>query len=74
METLRIDYNKSIKEKLLEFLATFPAKDLEIVPEDEAFIKARKEVLEDYKYAKSKGAEFFTVNEVREMLNKKENG
>ena len=71
METITIHFKKSVKEKLLNFLATFSENELEVSSENFEFEKAKKELHKDYEYSKREDAEFYTVNEAREMLNKK---
>ena len=43
METLIIQYNQSIKEKLMKILNTFSKSELEIVESSEGFEKLKRE-------------------------------
>ncbi len=70
METLIIQYNQSIKEKLLKILNTFSKSELEIVESSEGFEKLKREVQEDYAYMVSEDAEFLNYEEAKEELGK----
>ena len=48
METLIIQYDILIKEKLMKLLSTFSEKELEIIGKDEKSEQIRKELHEDY--------------------------
>ncbi len=70
METLIIQYNQSIKEKLMKILNTFSKSELEIVESSEGFEKLKREVQEDYAYMVSEDAEFLNYEEAKEELGK----
>ncbi|HMU06923.1 MAG TPA: hypothetical protein PKC37_03370 [Kaistella sp.] len=70
METLIIQYNQSIKEKLMKILNTFSKSELEIVESSEEFEKLKREVQEDYAYMVSEDAEFLNYEEAKEELGK----
>ena len=70
METLILQYNQSIKEKLLKILNTFSKSELEIVESSEGFEKLKREVQEDYAYMVSEDAEFLNYEEAKEELGK----
>ena len=70
METLIIQYNQSIKEKLMKILNTFSKSELEIVESSEGFEKLKREVQEDYAYMVSEDAEFLNYEEAKEVLGK----
>ena len=70
METLIIQYNQSIKEKLMRILNTFSKSELEIVESSEEFEKLKREVQEDYAYMVSEDAEFLNYEEAKEELGK----
>ncbi|UOE42300.1 hypothetical protein MTP09_06595 [Chryseobacterium suipulveris] len=48
METLIIQYDILIKEKLMKLLSTFSVKELEIIGKHEKSEQIRKELHEDY--------------------------
>ena len=70
METLIIQYNQSIKEKLMKILNTFSKSELEIMESGEEFEKLKREVQEDYAYMVSEDAEFLNYEEAKEELGK----
>ena len=70
METLIIQYNQSIKEKLMKILNTFSKSELEIVESSEGFEELKREVQEDYAYMVSEDAEFLNYEEAKEVLGK----
>lgn len=70
METLIIQYNQSIKEKLMKILNTFSKSELEIMESSEGFEKLKREVQEDYAYMVSEDAEFLNYEEAKEELGK----
>lgn len=70
METLIIQYNQAIKEKLMKILNTFSKSELEIVESSEEFEKLKREVQEDYAYMVSEDAEFLNYEEAKEELGK----
>ena len=70
METLIIQYNQAIKEKLMKILNTFSKSELEIVESSEGFEKLKREVQDDYAYMVSEDAEFLNYEEAKEELGK----
>ena len=68
METLIIQYNQSIKEKLLKLLSSFSKSELEIIEDNPYFEKMRTEAQEDYAYMIREDAQFFDVEEAKEEL------
>jgi hypothetical protein len=56
METLQIEFQPSVKEKILEFLNSFSKSELKIVEEDSSFEETKKMLnkrLEDLRSGKS---------------------
>ena len=53
METIKIEFQPNIKEKLMEFLNSFKKNDLHIVEEDKDFDGIKKRVQESYRKLKS---------------------
>lgn len=70
METLIIQYDILIKEKLLKLLNTFSEKELEIIGKDEKSTQIRKELQEDYDYMVREDAEFYNHDDAIEQLKK----
>lgn len=69
METITLQYNQDIKEKLMKFLETFSKKELKIIEEkNERFEKVKAEVYADYEASKQPDAVFYTVEEAEKML------
>ena len=74
METLIIQYNQSIKEKLMKILNTFSKSELEIVENSKGFEQLKREAQEDYAYMVSEETEFFNYEEAkRELLKLRSN-
>lgn len=71
METITLHFNKSVKEKLMAFLGTFSKNDLEIEADNSDLKKIREELQKDYKYSQDENAEFLSVSEARQLLNRK---
>ncbi|KMQ72518.1 hypothetical protein SDC9_111489 [bioreactor metagenome] len=70
METLIIQYDILIKEKLLKLLSTFSEKELEIIGKDEKSTQIGKELQEDYDYIVREDAEFYNHDDAIEQLKK----
>ena len=69
METITLQYNQDVKEKLMKFLETFSKKELKIIEEkDERFEKAKVEVHRDYEASLKPDAVFYSVEEAEKML------
>lgn len=70
METITLQYNQDVKEKLMKFLETFSKKELKIIEEkDERFEKAKAEVHRDYLAYKNNETELMELDEFEEKLN-----
>lgn len=70
METITLQYDQSVKEKLMNFLETFSNKELKIIDEkEEAFERAKAEVHRDYLAYKNNETEFMSLDEFEEKLN-----
>ncbi|MFK7032971.1 hypothetical protein [Flavobacterium oreochromis] len=68
METIKIEFNSSIKEKLMEFLNSFSKTEINIIEEDEQFLKTKKRVQESYEKLKSGKTKTYTLDELDSML------
>ena len=72
METITLQYNQDVKEKLMKFLESFSKKEIQIIEEkDERFEKAKAEaeVHRDYLAYKNNETEFMSLDEFEEKLN-----
>lgn len=69
METIILQYNQDIKEKLMKFLETFSKKELKIIEEkNERFEAAKAEIHADYETSLQPDAVFYTIEEAEKML------
>lgn len=70
METITLQYNQAVKEKLMKFLETFSKKELQIIDEkEERFERAKAEIQRDYLAYKNNETEFMSFDEFEEKLN-----
>ena len=70
MESLHIEFQPKIKEKLLEFLNSFSKNELIIVEEDESFEVTKKRVQESYRKLKDGETTFYDIEEIDAILEK----
>jgi hypothetical protein len=70
MERLRLEFQPSIKEKILELLSSFSSEELKIVQEDLDFDENKRKL--DIAYAKLKSGteKFYSIDEVDAILDK----
>lgn len=69
METITLQYNEAVKEKLMKFLENFSNKELKIIEDKgEHFERAKAEVHADYEASLKPDAVFYTVEEAEKML------
>ena len=70
METIRLEFNSNIKDKILELLSSFSSDELKIVQEDVDFEKNKRKL--DIALAKIKNgtAECCSLDELDEFLEK----
>ena len=68
METIRLEFQPSIKAKILELLSSFSSDELIIVQEDSNFEENKKKLEEAYAKLKSGTAKFYTIEEVDAIL------
>jgi nitrogen regulatory protein PII len=71
METIRIQFQPNIKEKIMSFLESLPKKEVEIIIEDSQFEKDIAEVQRQYNEFKNGNCKVYSIEEVEEMI---ENG
>ena len=70
METLQINYQTSIKEKLMSFLNSFDSNEVEIVQEKSNFDTTKKRVQESYRKLNNKETILYDIDELDAFLNK----
>jgi hypothetical protein len=70
METLQINYQSSIKEKLMTFLNSFDSSEVEIVQENSNFEATKKRVQESYRKLNNNETILYDIDELDAFLNK----
>jgi hypothetical protein len=70
METLHIEFQPNVKEKLLEFLNSFSKNDLKIVEANTSFETTKKRVQESYRKLKNDETKLYDIEELDAILEK----
>ena len=70
METLQINYQSCIKEKLMTFLNSFDSSEVEIVQENSNFEATKKRVHESYRKLNNNETILYDIDELDAFLNK----
>jgi hypothetical protein len=76
METIKIEFQSSVKEKLIEFLNSFSTSELHIIKEenqileDQAFIEYRNKLHLEVKRIESGESKLYDIDELDAMLEK----
>lgn len=70
METIRIQFQPKLKEKILALLNSFSKEEVQIIFEDAAFQENKNRVHESYEKLMSGTETFYTIEEASEMLDK----
>jgi KaiC/GvpD/RAD55 family RecA-like ATPase len=70
METLQIEFQPNVKEKILAFLNSFSKSELKIVEEDVTFEETKKRVHESYRRLKNGETKLYDIDELDAMLEK----
>lgn len=70
METIKIEFQSSVKEKLIEFLNSFSKNELHIIEEDKAFIEHRDLLHLEVKKIESGESKLYDIDELDAMLEK----
>ncbi|WP_310557057.1 hypothetical protein [Flavobacterium sp.] len=70
METIKIEFQSSVKEKLIEFLNSFSKNELHIVEEDKDFLETKKRLYESYQKLKNGETELYSFEELDALLEK----
>ena len=71
METIRLEFQPSIKAKILELLSSFTSDELIIVQEDPDFDENKRKLELTLKKIKNSKAKFYTLDEADVYLEKK---
>ncbi len=71
METIRLQFQPNLKEKIMSFLESLPKKEVEIIIEDSQFEKNKAEVHRQYNEYKNGNCKIYSIEEVEAMI---ENG
>ena len=69
METLQINYQSCIKEKLMTFLNSFDSSEVEIVQENSKFKATKKRVQESYRKLNNNETILYDIDELDAFLN-----
>lgn len=70
METIKIEFQPNVKEKLIEFLNSFSKNDLHIVEEDADFLETKKRLHKSYQELKEGKSKLYSIDELETMLDK----
>ena len=68
METIRIEFNSNIKDKILELLSSFSSDELRIIKEDEDFAKNKAMIEKELEKIKNGTAEYCSLEELDSYL------
>jgi len=70
METIRLEFNSNIKDKILELLSSFSSDELRIVQEDSNFEENKRKLEKAYAKLKSGNEKMYSIDEVDAFLDK----
>lgn len=70
METIKIEFESSVKERLIEFLNSFKANEVHIIEEEKSFLETKKRVQESYNKLVNGESKLYDINELDAMLDK----
>ena len=70
METLHIQFQPSIKEKLLEFLNSFSKNEIKIIEEEISFEETKKNLHQRLNDLKSGKVELISIEDYEKILDK----
>ena len=71
METIRLQFQPNLRDKIMSFLESLPSKEVDFTLENVEFERAKLEAHRQYDEYKNGNGKTFTIDEVEEML---ENG
>jgi hypothetical protein len=70
METIRIQFQPNIKEKLIELLQTFSKDEIQIIEEDLLFEEQKKRINNSYQNLVNSDEKLYDIDELDAMLEK----
>jgi len=70
METIMLQFDSSLKEKIMTFLESLPATAVEITMEDAYFENTKKKINASYERMKNGNEEFYDIDEADKILDK----
>ena len=70
METIKIEFQPNIKEKLMEFLNSFKSDEVHIVEEDKGFLATKNRVQQSYEKLIKGENKLYDIDELDAMLDK----
>ncbi len=70
MHTIRIKVNDAIYEKLMGLLSKFNKDEIEILSEDQVFLKDQKYLQDELDQIENGDAKFIPIEEAEKQLNK----
>jgi hypothetical protein len=70
METIMLQFDSSLKEKIMTFLESLPSTAVEITMEDAYFENTKKKINASYERMKNGNEEFYDIDEADKILDK----
>ena len=70
METIKLKFQSSLKEKIMTFLESLPSKEVEITLENAQFKKDKLEIHKQYNAYKNSDCKVYSIEEVEAMFEK----
>jgi hypothetical protein len=70
METIKIEFQPNVKERLMEFLNSFKSSEVHIIEEDKNFFETKKRVQESYDKLVKGESKLYDIDELDAMLDK----
>lgn len=70
METIKLKFQSSLKEKIMPFLESLPSKEVEITLENAQFKKDKLEIHKQYNAYKNSDCKVYSIEEVEAMFEK----
>jgi exonuclease VII small subunit len=70
METLQIEFQPNVKEKILEFLNSFSKSEVKITQEVQTFEETKKRLHESYRKLQNGETKLYDIDELDAMLEK----
>ena len=68
METLRLQFDSDLKEQIMTFLDTLPAKNIEVLFEDSFFEETKKRLNKSFESLKSGSCKLYDIEELDKKL------